>query len=43
VIWLAVTQSDHLGSSDRIMFGKLEDVGQFESLAGKMRTPLSEK
>lgn len=24
-IWLSVTQSDHLGSTDRIMFGKLED------------------
>lgn len=27
VIWLSVTQSDHLGSTDRIMFGKLEDLG----------------
>ena len=27
VIWLSVTQSDHRGSSDRIMFGRLEDVG----------------
>jgi len=25
-IWLAVTQSDHKGSSDRIMFGRLEDL-----------------
>jgi hypothetical protein len=25
-IWLTVTQSDHKGSSDRIMFGKLESV-----------------
>jgi len=25
VIWLSVTQSDHKGSTDRIMFGKLED------------------
>ncbi len=25
-IWLSVTQSDHLGSTDRIMFGKLEDL-----------------
>ena len=25
-IWLAVTQSDHKGSSDRIMFGRLEAV-----------------
>jgi len=37
VIWLTVTQSDHRGSSDRIMFGKLEDVGQFESQAGNRR------
>jgi predicted neuraminidase len=29
VIWLTVTQSDHKGTSDRIMFGKLEDVGMF--------------
>ena len=39
-IWLTVTQSDHGGSSDRIMFGKLEATGQFESLAGKTRLPL---
>ncbi len=26
VIWLSVTQSDHGGSTDRIMFGKLEDL-----------------
>jgi sialidase-1 len=26
-IWLAVTQSDHKGSSDRIMFGRLEGPG----------------
>lgn len=26
VIWLSVTQSDHLGSTDRIMFGRLEDL-----------------
>lgn len=25
-IWLTVTQSDHGGSSDRVMFGKLEDL-----------------
>ena len=31
VIWLVVTQSDHGGSTDRIMFGKLEAVGEFES------------
>ncbi|MDZ4402792.1 sialidase family protein [Prosthecobacter sp.] len=34
VIWLSVTQGT---LKDRIMFGKLEDVGQFESLAGKKR------
>lgn len=26
VIWLSVSQSDHLGSTDRIMFGKLEEI-----------------
>ncbi len=26
VIWLSVTQSDHKGSTDRIMFGRLEDA-----------------
>ena len=35
VIWLSVSQSDHGGSTDRIMFGKLEEVGRFESQAGK--------
>ncbi|QDU64532.1 hypothetical protein Pan216_54220 [Planctomycetes bacterium Pan216] len=30
VIWLTISQSDHKGSTDRIMFGKLEDAGQFE-------------
>ena len=40
VIWLTVTQSDHKGSTDRIMFGRLEEVGQFESQAGKNRKPL---
>ncbi|MDV7403076.1 hypothetical protein RZS08_67250, partial [Arthrospira platensis SPKY1] len=35
VIWLTVTQSDHKGSSDRIMFGKLEAVGEFESQKGQ--------
>lgn len=25
-VWLTVTQSDHKGSTDRIMFGKLEDL-----------------
>ncbi len=38
VIWLAVTQGDKDGSrKERIMFGKLEDVGQFESQSGKKR------
>ncbi|MDH4411429.1 MAG: exo-alpha-sialidase [Verrucomicrobiales bacterium] len=37
VIWLNVTQSDHGGSSDRIMFGKLESVGGFESQEGQAR------
>ena len=27
-IWLTVTQSDHGGSTDRIMFGKLEDLSK---------------
>ncbi|MCX6900272.1 MAG: exo-alpha-sialidase, partial [Verrucomicrobia bacterium] len=38
-IWLTVTQG-HKGSTDRIMFGKLEDVGAFPSQAGKKRKPL---
>jgi hypothetical protein len=33
-IWLSVTQGTQ---KDRIMFGKLEDVGQFESQAGRKR------
>lgn len=36
-IWLTVTQSDHKGSSDRIMFGKLEAVGEFERQKGQKR------
>jgi hypothetical protein len=36
-IWLTVTQSDHGGSSDRIMFGKLEHTGQFEPQTGHKR------
>ena len=36
-IWLTVTQSDHKGSSDRIMFGRLENVGQFENQTGHKR------
>lgn len=40
-IWLAVTQGDTDASrKERIMFGKLEDVGKFESQAGKTRKPL---
>lgn len=38
VIWLAVTQGDKDASrKERIMFGKLEDAGQFESQAGQKR------
>lgn len=37
-IWLNVTQGDSSPSrKERIMFGKLEDVGQFEAQAGKKR------
>ena len=37
-IWVAVTQGDQDGSrKERIMFGKLEDVGLFESQAGQKR------
>ena len=36
-LWLTVTQSDHGGTTDRIMFGKLESVGQFESQTGRKR------
>ena len=35
-IWLAVTQSDHKGSTDRIMFGRLEDLA---IPAGKSASP----
>ena len=35
-IWLAVTQSDHKGSTDRIMFGRLEDLA---IPAGKAASP----
>lgn len=39
VIWLVVTQGDTDPSrKERIMFGKLEEVGKFESLAGRKRT-----
>jgi predicted neuraminidase len=41
VVWLCVTQGDTDASrKERIVFGKLEDVGQFESQAGKKRKPL---
>jgi predicted neuraminidase len=36
-IWLTVTQSDHRGSTDRIMFGRLETVGEFEKQAAQKR------
>jgi hypothetical protein len=36
-LWLTVTQSDHGGSTDRIMFGKLESTGQFEPQTGQKR------
>jgi len=38
-IWLAVTQSDHKGSSDRIMFGRLEDVGRTAAAAAAGSLP----
>ncbi len=38
VIWLVVTQGDKDASrKERIMFGKLEDVGQFEPQTGQKR------
>jgi predicted neuraminidase len=36
-IWLTVTQSDHKGTTDRIMFGRLEAVGAFEPQQGLKR------
>jgi len=33
-IWLVVTQSDHKGTTDRIMFGRLEAVGDFAPQPG---------
>ena len=40
-VWLAVTQGDKDASrKERIMFGRLETVGQFPSQAGKKRQPL---
>ena len=38
-IWLSVTQD----RKERIMFGKLEDIGKFESVENKARAPLTEK
>jgi hypothetical protein len=41
-IWLCVTQGDGPGShKERIMFGKLENVGEFESQAGNARQPIT--
>ncbi|MCB1227727.1 MAG: exo-alpha-sialidase [Verrucomicrobiales bacterium] len=38
VLWLSVTQGDSSPSrKERIMFGKLEDLGQFESQQGQSR------
>jgi len=37
-VWLSVTQSDHKGTTDRIMFGRLEWVGKFEPQEGRKRT-----
>ena len=40
-VWLCVTQGDSSPSrKERIMFGKLEEVGKFSSQAGKQRTPI---
>ncbi|MEO8497858.1 MAG: sialidase family protein, partial [Planctomycetota bacterium] len=41
VIWLCVTQGDSSPSrKERIMFGKLEAVGEFASQTGKTRQPI---
>lgn len=41
VVWLCVTQGDKDPSrKERIMFGKLEDVGAFASQSGRARTAL---
>lgn len=40
-IWLTVTQGDGPGShKERIMFGKLEEVGEFATQVGKPRQPI---
>ena len=36
-IWLCVTQGDHRSRKERIMFGKLEAVGEFEPQQGRKR------
>lgn len=42
VVWLCVTQGDISSSrKERIMFGMLETVGDFESQTGKSRKPIS--
>lgn len=41
VIWICATQGDHSPSrKERIVFGKLEDVGAFASQVGKKRKPI---
>lgn len=41
VVWLCATQGDHSASrKERIVFGKLETVGEFESQEGKIRQPI---
>lgn len=41
VIWVCATQGDHSSSrKERIVFGKLEDVGAFASQEGKQRRPI---
>ncbi len=43
VVWLTVTQGDDSPSrKERIMFGKLEDTGEFASQAGLSRKPIPE-
>ncbi|MCP5540864.1 MAG: exo-alpha-sialidase [Akkermansiaceae bacterium] len=42
-IWLCVTQGDRSPSrKERIMFGRLEKIGAFESQAGRVRKPIPE-
>ena len=43
VVWLCVTQGDTSPSrKERIMFGRLENTGEFESQMGKHREPIPE-